>query len=385
MPRGMSNVYIRGHGRVLRKPDRRRPNPSAGRRFNAVLEVTSKISETLLKVVALASTFGYVVGNLLMGRYLAAFGQPGPLSFGQSLDYIPVILLSMTAVTVVFLLLVGVPIFMATLLDTRDEGGFSAPFRVNPSDPRRFLVAHAGSLTGLGWLLLSSIVPGVSPSGFLWGLAIGGVASLAWSWKRTRNGKGGIRRWVSFGLDVILIFSANLILLIWVEALASPVRQAVQDGLEQEVSANAAFAWALALLVLAYGLMTLRHWKAATPVALMAGLALLASVGDRALVGIALRAANLGGGAPMVYRPAGLKKEERSRLACLVFATSDTRIIWIPRGADVAPAEQTSTEGCALEAFKERLKQGGEASDGGRLHGDDDIRVLKREDVYASP
>ncbi|MFK0299547.1 hypothetical protein ACIQTU_10035 [Brevundimonas sp. NPDC090276] len=379
----MSNVYIRGHGRVLRKPDRRRPNSSAGRRFNAVLEVASKVSETLLKVLALASPIAYVVGNLLMGRYLAAFGQPGPLSFGQSLDYIPLILLSMTTVTVVFLLFVGAPVFMATLLDTRDEGGFGAPFRVQPSDPRRFLIAHAGALVGFGWLIFVATVPGINPSGFGWSLAIGGVASLVWSWSRTRNEKGGIRRWASFALDVGLVFSANLILLLWVGVLASPVRKAVQAGLEHGVSANTAFAWALALLVLAYGLMTLRHWKAAALVVLVVGTPMLASVGDRALVGIALRAANLGGGAPMIYRPAGLNKEDRSRLACLVFAAGDTRIIWLPKGTDAA-AEQ-STEGCALEAFKERLKQGGEASDGGRLHGDDDIRVLKREDVFGSP
>jgi hypothetical protein len=358
-----------------------------GLTVSSAIEFTSKVSEAFVKLLAVIAPVAFVFGALSVGRYLGAFGQPGPASFGQIVDYLPLVLLLMIAVVMVFVLLVGVPILVRPMFDTRDGHAFAGDARedLQPSCVQ-FVMAHAASLTGCLWVVLASLIPDRwEMIGLGAVVGIGGLVSLAWAWREASISEVKGRRRSHFIRSAWVVFSASLMLFMWVVVLAQPVANFLHGIWGRAVSTDVTDAAAIGILTALYFLMIVCRWKAAAPVALLAGLLLVGSVGDRTLVGYALRTANLGGGVPVVFPAAATLRDNRSRTACLVFAAGDTRIVWLPpKSAAAAPSDGAKVEPCDFTAFTRRLQQGGAAWDAGRVQPAEDIRVFKRADFYDS-
>jgi hypothetical protein len=355
-----------------------------GLQFSSVIEIVSKVSEAFVKLLAATSAVAFVAGNLFIGRYLGAFGQPGPSSFGQIIDYLPIVLLLMVAVVVVFVVLVGMPMLVRPMLDTRDAHAFGGGVNHDRQSSCSQAMAYVASMAGYGWILLAGVIPERwELAGFGAAVAIGCLISLGWAWRKALTSEVKARRWAYLGRSLWVVFGANLMLFVWVAVLTDPVRNSLHGYWGGAVSVDVTVAVAVGLLISLYSLMTVCRWKAAAAVALLAGLVLVGAVGDRALVGFALRTANLGGGVPIVYRQAEIGVDDRSIKACLVFAAGDTRIVWIPPVTEASTSsDEPPVEPCDFGVFKHRLQQGGLAWDAGRFQNGDDVRVFKRTDFY---
>ncbi|MEN5145960.1 hypothetical protein [Brevundimonas diminuta] len=353
---------------------------------SSAIEFTSKVSEAFVKLLAAIAPVAFVFGALSVGRYLGAFGQPGPTSFGQIVDYLPLVLLLMISLVMVFVLLVGVPILVRPMFDTRDGHAFVGDARegFQPSCIQ-FVMAHAASLAGCLWVVLASLIPDRwEMIGLGAVVAIGGLVSLAWAWREAPISEAKGRRRSHFMRSALVAFSASLMLFMWVIALTQPVTNFLHGIWGRAMSTDLIAAAAGGILITLYFLMIVFRWKAAAPVALLVGLLLVGSVGDRALVGYALRTANLGGGVPVVF-PAARSTDDRSRTACLVFAAGDTLIIWLPpKPAAAVSSDGAKVEPCDFSAFKRRLQQGSVAWDAGRVQPETDVKVFKRADFYDS-
>lgn len=348
--------------------------------FQTAAETVSKGGDAVIKLLAVMSPIGLAVSNVLVGRYLGAFGHPGLVSFGPTIDYLLLVLLMTFAIFVILGLFVGAPLFVRHIWTSPDGRSFRRQVDHRWTfAPWRLAIAHAAGLIGLA----TSLIPGAPEPVFWTAVAVGGLIGLAWTW-RGPAGAAGMGPWLAhLAQGVSIVFSVNLILLLWVATLQPPIKSLLYSGAENAISVEAAGLWAVGILVFLYSLMTVFPWKAAVPVAFVALCALVFSVGDRALVGLTLRTANLGGGAPVVYRPTGLGEAARSRTACLVFAAGDMRIVWIPQAVVATSNGKKSAETCDFTAFRRRLEEGGRAWDAGRFPKADDVRAFRGEAFYS--
>lgn len=350
------------------------------------LEAAAKGCQAIFTILTLVTPLPLFAVNFMTSRYLAAFGQPGLASLGDVANYstaiLPVVLLVM-ALIVGF---AGLPVLPRWMALGNPDGAFIGAFGwLEPGHPDKlhglkdYIVAHAPGLTVAGLLIASFL----SPRNFaaphqtllIWLIPTGvGLICLLAALLRfpAKGEKGGVRR----GAQTFVIFLyANFVLITWLVCLASVILATLTRQLDAPSTHARVASLVVAILVGLHLLASAARWEAAIFIVTIMGLALLATPGDRALTALALRYANLGGGLPTTYRPTG--KDVAPVRACLVLATGDSRIVWVPK-----PEKNNDAKPCEWKAFREHLATSPATAAADSRDAALAVRVFKREDLY---
>lgn len=361
------------------------------------LQTAAEVCQSLTAIVILVAPLLLGAVNLTVTRYLAAFGHPGLSSFGDVASF------SVAALPFVLWVVVGAGMFAALPVYTRLAATTGTAHAFAPafdwpalgavrfwrseafwSSAGSYVVLHAGHLIVSLFLILCVFVPSAAKAAPAWGLLVIMVGVMGYGlWRVKATGIAGLAKGTPYTTTLAIVFLASLGGTTWLLIIAEAAFNALGSRLPTHNGPQANLTVALVVVALmgVHVLATAAPRQSAIAIgAIMFSMVLIAA-GDQSVLALSLRLANLGGGAPIAYRPSHAAKDTAPVTTCLILAAGDTRIVWIP------PAGPTGrvTPPCEWTAFKAALDQGAMAVAAGRRGAALDVRTFKREDLYDKP
>lgn len=377
-------------------PHGRPPKPPRATPFGR-LHAAAAVCQSLTAIVVLVAPLLLGVVNFTATRYLAAFGHPGLSSFGDVASFSVATLPLVLWVVVIAGLFAAFPV-ITRVIATTDAHAFAPAFdwpamgtpgiwrsKALWASARSYLALHAVHLTVSLFLILCVFVPGATkivPIWWLLGVIMAGVLVYG-LWRVKATGMTGSPPGAACVATSVIALFASLSSMLWLLVIAEAAFNVLGSRLpaNSETLANLTIVLVIVVLMVVHLLATAAPRQRARVIGTVMASTVLIVAGDQSVLALSLRMANLGGGAPIAYRPSRAAKDTAPVTVCLILAASDTRIVWIPPAAPKGKV----TPPCEWGAFKAALDQGAMAVAAGTRGAALDVRTFKREDLYDKP
>jgi hypothetical protein len=322
---------------------------------------------------------------LLINRYLAVFGQPGLIGFGNVAPLLPTLapLLALCTLGLLGLiaLYVGAPMLVRHLFSGSPDHPLAAAYawpndKDSPLAPAAiaYLAAHGPMFSVTAYIVAACFLPDRVPvSGWLFiGFVLAGLAvPLGLVVFKAINRPNSF--WKTLGITLTFSFLLSCFSAVWIIMVLALTGVLHIDPAATSREWRLAQAAGVVIVVIAIHLtMTVlsNHRGGMVFAFLMIVLTALTWVpGDQLITFNALRITGVGGGVVNFYRNPKAADLETLKAACLVLATGDLRIVWLVDDADRCSGGAMLRDFQVLRAGSPKIRQA-------KLQG---LRVLKSE------
>lgn len=361
-----------------RKIPQRRPS---GKRSSLAEKFTrsGQVAQTALSWLTLVTPAAVFVLLLATNRYLAAFGQPGMSSFGDTIGFLTAVFPVLAPITALLVAFAAIPLLPRWVggkephLFSDAFGWLNGDFQKAGAGFASYIVLHSPGLVAIAIVIATFYGPQPSQ---LWWLVLIAMLFAALIQNLRKHGRR-ISQWMTGELfrGILVAIFSNFVLFCWIIILGDAALDSTKPMIEGASQFKTPlFAVAIIFIFLIFHMLAnAGHGVRGLIPLVMIGCLLVAAVGDQKITGFTLRVVRLGGGVPITFRT-GTTNPQITR-ACLILAAGDLHVVWLPPLKNTGTPEQP----CSWPTFNKRLTSGMASNRNNDFPRFDDVKVLKRD------